>query len=211
MASSIRRMRSIWRYRSICLWGSNDPMAETLLRGAITVFTQNYPDCVRSHCGDEQWLFTRADTRSGPPRVPKERPAAQSAKPCLSEDAAELSHVVSDVYSSIRRPESPLFRNFAIKIGGGPAVFRRAPLLDQPACKPGSVWPAARTADVTTIPLARRLPGASSNLPERQIRTDPGFLPSRSYSVLLPVGFAVPLPSPEARCALTAPFHPCRG
>ena len=186
-------------------------MAETLLRGAITVFTQNYPDCVRSHCGDEQWLFTRADTRSGPPRVPKERPAAQSAKPCLSEDAAELSHVVSDVYSSIRRPESPLFRNFAIKIGGGPAVFRRAPLLDQPACKPGSVWPAARTADVTTIPLARRLPGASSNLPERQIRTDPGFLPSRSYSVLLPVGFAVPLPSPEARCALTAPFHPYRG
>jgi len=28
---------------------------------------------------------------------------------------------------------------------------------------------------------------------------------------LLPVGFAVPLPLPEARCALTAPFHPCRG
>src|SRR5689334_76754 len=31
----------------------------------------------------------------------------------------------------------------------------------------------------------------------------------RPYSVLLPVGFAVPLPSPETRCALTAPFHPC--
>ena len=30
----------------------------------------------------------------------------------------------------------------------------------------------------------------------------------RPYSVLLPVGFAVPLPLPEARCALTAPFHP---
>jgi len=28
---------------------------------------------------------------------------------------------------------------------------------------------------------------------------------------LLPVGFAVPLPLPAARCALTAPFHPCRG
>ncbi len=27
------------------------------------------------------------------------------------------------------------------------------------------------------------------------------------YSVLLPVGFAVPLPLPVARCALTAPFH----
>jgi hypothetical protein len=31
-----------------------------------------------------------------------------------------------------------------------------------------------------------------------------------SYSVLLPVGFTVPLPSPETRCALTAPFHPYR-
>ena len=30
------------------------------------------------------------------------------------------------------------------------------------------------------------------------------------YAVLLPVGFAMPLPSPAARCALTAPFHPCR-
>src|SRR3569833_13552 len=35
--------------------------------------------------------------------------------------------------------------------------------------------------------------------------------PRRSYSVLLPVGLAVPPPLPEARCALTAPFHPCRG
>jgi len=31
----------------------------------------------------------------------------------------------------------------------------------------------------------------------------------RPYSVLLPVGFAVPLALPQARCALTAPFHPC--
>jgi len=65
---------------------------------------------------------------------------------------------------------------------------------------------------VTTIPLGRRLPGASCNLPGRQ---DPDidpedFSPRRPYSVLLPVGFAVPLPLPVARCALTAPFHPCR-
>ncbi len=33
--------------------------------------------------------------------------------------------------------------------------------------------------------------------------------PRRSYSVLLPVGFAMPSPLPETRCALTAPFHPC--
>jgi hypothetical protein len=32
---------------------------------------------------------------------------------------------------------------------------------------------------------------------------------SRSYSALLPVGFAVPRLLPAARCALTAPFHPC--
>ena len=31
----------------------------------------------------------------------------------------------------------------------------------------------------------------------------------RPYSVLLPVGFAVPPPLPAARCALAAPFHPC--
>src|SRR6476469_8411537 len=30
----------------------------------------------------------------------------------------------------------------------------------------------------------------------------------RPYSVLLPVGFAMPAPLPDPRCALTAPFHP---
>jgi hypothetical protein len=30
------------------------------------------------------------------------------------------------------------------------------------------------------------------------------------YLVLLLVGFTLPLPLPVARCALTAPFHPCR-
>jgi len=29
------------------------------------------------------------------------------------------------------------------------------------------------------------------------------------YLVLLPVGFTLPPPLPAARCALTAPFHPC--
>ena len=31
----------------------------------------------------------------------------------------------------------------------------------------------------------------------------------RPYSVLLPVGFTLPPLLPKARCALTAPFHPC--
>jgi hypothetical protein len=34
--------------------------------------------------------------------------------------------------------------------------------------------------------------------------------PCRPYSVLLPVGFALPPALPRARCALTAPFHPYR-
>ncbi len=32
----------------------------------------------------------------------------------------------------------------------------------------------------------------------------------RPYSVLLPVGFTLPPLLPGARCALAAPFHPCR-
>ena len=99
------------------------------------------------------------------------------------------------------------------KMAGRPAGFAAEPLYTyQPAYKPGSVRPAGLTANVTAIPLVRRLPGASSNLPERLARTDLRLAPQRrSYSVLLPVGFAVPLPLPEARCALTAPFHPYRG
>ncbi len=63
--------------------------------------------------------------------------------------------------------------------GGAPGRFSAGrPLhLHQPACKPGSVRPASKLADVTAIPLVRRLPGASCNLPERQIRTDPELSP----------------------------------
>ena len=75
-------------------------------------------------------------------------------------------------------------------------------------------------ACVTAIPLGRRLPGDSSNLPgrpgldidpEAQSRFRAKKASRRPYSVLLPVGFAVPPALPPARCALTAPFHPCRG
>gem|GEM_PF-2177879 len=73
------------------------------------------------------------------------------------------------------------------------------------ACKPGSV-----PLRAMTIHLGRPLPDASSNQPGRR----PGNgcsgrdLRCRPYSVLLPVGFALPRPLPTARCALTAPFHP---
>src|SRR5262245_38200508 len=72
---------------------------------------------------------------------------------------------------------------------------------------------ASRFRDGATISLGRALPRASSDLPAG---TD---APSRdvdlstlsAYLVLLPVGFALPLVSPRTRCALTAPFHHCRG
>ncbi len=72
----------------------------------------------------------------------------------------------------------------------------------------------AHRPDVTAIPLGRPSPGASSNQPERQgQRTSPATpegVARRSYSVLLPAGLAMPPALPPARCALTAPFHPCR-
>src|ERR1700675_4001041 len=56
----------------------------------------------------------------------------------------------------------------AKKLAGARRGFRRAPLVTrQPAYKPGSGWHASVPAYVTAIPLGRRLPGASSNLPER--------------------------------------------
>ena len=39
--------------------------------------------------------------------------------------------------------------------------------------------------------------------------SDLATAPRRPYLVLLPEGFAMPHPLPGARCALTAPFHPC--
>jgi hypothetical protein len=47
-------------------------------------------------------------------------------------------------------------------------VVPPSPLTNQPACKPGFVWRKADALRVTAIPLERRLPGASSNLPGRQ-------------------------------------------
>src|SRR5262249_1051151 len=96
----------------------------------------------------------------------------------------------------------------------GPGGFSaEPPFMHQPACKPGSVRRRGKPPRATPIPLRRRLPGASSNLPGRpDPDTGPkAFASRRPYSVLLPVGFAVPLRLPATRCALTAPFHPCRG
>jgi len=77
----------------------------------------------------------------------------------------------------------------------------------QTACKPGSVLALRRWM---AIPLGRPSPNASRDRPgRRRGNTAAGCPACRPYLVLLPVGFAVPLPLPVARWALTPPFHPC--
>jgi len=80
--------------------------------------------------------------------------------------------------------------------------------------KPSSV-PQRLAAPGTAISLGPRLPAGSSNLPATPgcpgDRTGPPHAPQnvrRRCLVLHAVGLAVPRPSPAARCALTAPFHP---
>ena len=56
----------------------------------------------------------------------------------------------------------------SLKCGGRPPGFPPGALKQrQPAYKPGSGWHAGKPACATAIPLGRRLPGASSNLPGR--------------------------------------------
>jgi hypothetical protein len=97
--------------------------------------------------------------------------------------------------------------------GEGPAVSCRALSIDQPACKPGSVVRVASPrrpflCDAGCPARRATYPGGWSGPTEGRNRVRGDDLPRRPYSVLLPVGFAVPLPLPGARCALTAPFHP---
>ena len=61
------------------------------------------------------------------------------------------------------------------------------------------------------IHLRRPSPDASRDLPGRRLESPHAGAEAptrRPYTVLLPVGFTLPLPLPVARCALTAPFHP---
>ncbi len=71
--------------------------------------------------------------------------------------------------------------------------------------------PVSRVLSRMAIHLGRALPRVSCDRPGRRRKhLQPVARPRRPYSVLLPVGFTVPSPLPETRCALTAPFHPCR-
>jgi hypothetical protein len=92
--------------------------------------------------------------------------------------------------------------------------------LDQAASKPGSVhrsFPVGieRIGDHSSgTALADRLtrPTRTERYGAPVERLPKDWLDARPYSVLLQAGLALPLLSPEARCALTAPFHPyCSG
>jgi hypothetical protein len=135
---------------------------------------------------------------------------------------------------SLREPRN----DDRIKLVRGPARWRRTPrcflgmtrflhanrkttslenaLEHQPACKPGSVGhrPLARTirdghSSGTMFAHCLEQPTRTAGLtsPRGVIAFANGPL-RRPYSVLLPVGFTMPAPLPEPRCALTAPFHP---
>jgi len=85
----------------------------------------------------------------------------------------------------------------------------------QTVCKPGSVHagPAFRAfaaidGHSSGTPVTGRLMRHTRTAARKHAR---GLKSTgRPYSVLLPVGFTVPFPSPGTRCALTAPFHPYR-
>lgn len=87
--------------------------------------------------------------------------------------------------------------------------FRAVVLRRRMACKPGSV---PRSRGAMAIHLGPRSPAATCGPPGRRAGGRPRALrPCRPYLTLLPVGLAVPPPSPGARWSLTPPFHPCRG
>jgi len=87
----------------------------------------------------------------------------------------------------------------------------------QTVYKPGSVSPVRRTVwgedgHSSGTPVTGRLarPTRAAAREARPAVPAKAGSACRSYLVLLPVGFALPPPLPAARCALTAPFHPCR-
>jgi len=79
----------------------------------------------------------------------------------------------------------------------------------QTACKPGSVHLFTQTGRPFLWDAHCWTPRATD--PDGEPKTVLQTCACRHpYLVLLPVGFAMPLPLPVARCALTAPFHPYR-
>ena len=96
-------------------------------------------------------------------------------------------------------------------------VRKRFRQRHQPACKPGSVGhhPLSRmvrdghsSGAMFAHCLEQPTRTASPTSPCGVIAHRANDPRCRPYSVLLPVWFAMPVPLPDPRCALTAPFHP---
>src|SRR5258705_7207867 len=93
----------------------------------------------------------------------------------------------------------------------GVSVARRTPVAPgrgvgrrrERSCKPDSGLPVKGAAAISLGPSSR---SASNGLPGRSDAQVVAILP---YLAFLRAGFAVPGLSPDPRCALTAPFHPC--
>src|SRR5437762_5835689 len=110
-------------------------------------------------------------------------------------------------------------RNDGAQMGEGPGVFAPSPsfIRYQPACKPGFVGhrPLARTirdghSSGTMFAHCLEQPTRTASLTSPcGVFAFANCPRCRPYSVLLPVWFAMPVPLPDPRCALTAPFHPC--
>jgi len=88
---------------------------------------------------------------------------------------------------------------------------RRQP---EPAVITSASWPVSRVLSTRLDAMDDHSSGApvAGRLVQPTRMAEPGNGPGANarhpYSVLLPVGFTVPPPLPETRCALTAPFHP---
>jgi hypothetical protein len=113
-------------------------------------------------------------------------------------------------YNLVERPlvepdRKPLILAFSPQAGR--RKFRCFPL--ESGCKPGSV-PAfvALRGWRSFIWAARCRTAQATNSGSGIDAGHAGGLPRDPFSVLLQVGFAVPLLSPGGRCALTTPFHP---
>src|SRR5204862_6260194 len=90
-------------------------------------------------------------------------------------------------------------------------ICSRKPRLPD-GCKPGSVPPESGDGHSSGTFVTERLarPTRAAARKARPATLAEASAACRSYLVLLPVGFTLPPPLPAARCALTAPFHPCR-
>ncbi len=115
-----------------------------------------------------------------------------------------------------QRVARPCFAEVATILDGRRAPHRPGSGTEPPqarcqtACKPGSVRAIADARrpflwDTHCCAPRATNPGDGAGMP-----LHPAFAAAgRPYSVLLPVGFTLPPPSPGARCALAAPFRPC--